>query len=124
MIATGAIDPNEQSLPDYRVITSPAVYRSQRAELPSFGTFLSQGAAVGALFGFFSPVIGMISDPENGYNFLFIGALPVFLGAGMLFGLCEATVLWVGSYLLGHRIHPIVRAVIGPVILVALVLLH
>lgn len=121
MIATRAIDPNEQSLRAYGVITSPAFYRSQRAELPSIGTFLSQGAAVGALFGFFSPVIGMLSNPENGYNFLLIGALPVFLGAGMLFGLCEATVLWVGSYLLGHRIHPGIRAVVGPVILVALI---
>jgi hypothetical protein len=54
MIVRDAIGPKEQSLNDYGAITSPAVYRSQRSELPSIGTFLSQGLTVGALFGFFS----------------------------------------------------------------------
>jgi hypothetical protein len=53
MIVRDAIGPKEQSLNDYGAIT-PAVYRSQRSELPSIGTFLSQGLTVGALFGFFS----------------------------------------------------------------------
>ena len=101
-----------------------SIYQSPRDGIPSIATFLSQGAAVGALLVFLCPVIGMLAHPENGYNFLLVFYLPVFLGVGMLFGLCEAGALWAGTYLLSHRIHPIIRAILGPVLLVTFVRIY
>ena len=119
MIASDATLIN--SFPAERLLFSQSNFQSQPAELPSRGTFLSQGAAVGALLAFLWPVIGMLSQPKNGYNYLLVGYLPWFLGAGMLFGLCKATVLWAATYAVGHRIHPIIRAMLGPAILIAVV---
>jgi hypothetical protein len=123
MIASEATLPNEQPPHVYGDIMC-SIYQSPRAEIPSIATFLSQGAAVGALLAFLSPVRGMLSHPENGYNFLLVYYLPVFLGGGMLFGLCEGVVLWAGTYLLSHRIHPIIRAILGPVLLVTLISIY
>ena len=92
-----------------------------RDDISSIGTFVSQGAAGGALLGFASPVIGMLLHPENGYNFLLISYLPEFLGWGMLFGLCEGAAFWASTFVVGRRIHPVVRAVLGIVILVLLI---
>ena len=118
MIASEATPPKKESLPVHAEILSYVRYQGQRADLPSIVTFLSQGATLGALLAFLGPVIGMLSHPGFPYCFLYIGALPTFLGVGALFGLCEATVLWAGTFGLGHRIHPIIRAVLGPVILI------
>jgi len=120
MIASEVTLPNERPLHVYGEILFNT-YQSPRAEIPSIATFLSQGAAVGALLVFLFPIIGMLSHPNNGYNFLLISRVPVFLGWGVLFGLCEGTALWAGTYLLSHRIHPIIRAILGSVLLVALV---
>jgi hypothetical protein len=118
MIASEATLPNKESIPVHAEILSYVSYQGQRADLPSIVTFLSQGATFGALLAFLWPVIGMLSHPGFPDSFIWMGALPVCLGGGALFGLCEATVLWAGTFGLGHRIHPIIRAVLGPVILV------
>ena len=116
MIASEATLSNKESLTVHAEILSYG-YRG-KADLPSIVTFLSQGATAGALLGFIWPVTGMLLNPGFPYSFLWMGALWSCLGAGALFGLCEAIVLWAGSFGLGHRIHPIIRAVLGPVILV------
>ena len=121
MIASEAIVPKESSSQAYSSLFSHTNYQLQRAELPSIGTFLSQGVAGGAVLGFLFLVLSMLRNPENGYNFLLIAYLPVLLGTGGLFGLEEAAVFWAGSYILDHRINSIVRAVLGPVILIILV---
>lgn len=121
MIASEAIVQKEQLERSSSQILFGSLYQSQRAELPSFGTFVSQGAAVGALFAFLLPLIGMLSHPENGYNFLLIGFLPRCLFVGALFGLGEATTIWTATILFGRRIHPIIRGLLGAVILLAFV---
>ena len=105
----------------YGEILSASAYQSPRSDLPGIGRFLLQGAAVGALIAFFSPVAGMLAHPENGYNFLLISYLPVFLGGGILFGLCEGVTIWMCTYLAGRRIHPVARAVVGVVTLSLLI---
>ena len=97
-----------------------SIYQSPRAEIPTIGTFLSQGAAVGALLASLCPAMGMLSHPQNGYNFLLVSYLPLFLCWGILVGLCEGVPFWAVTYLLSHRIHPVIRAILGPVILVTL----
>lgn len=98
-------------------ILSAAIYQSPRAELPGLGSFLSQGAAFGPLLAFLWPLFSMLLNPENGYNFLLISFLPVILAAGVLYGLCEATFIWALTFLVGHRINLILRALFGVAIL-------
>jgi hypothetical protein len=95
-----------------------------RAELPSIGRFLSQGAVMGALLGFVWPIVGILAHPENGYNYLLVGYLPVFLAAGMLFGLCLGIPIWAVTFLVGHRLHLAVRAVIGAAMLPLLIVAY
>ncbi|HKP81590.1 MAG TPA: hypothetical protein VJT69_06215 [Pyrinomonadaceae bacterium] len=105
----------------YGEILSASVYQSPRSDLPGIGRFLLQGAAVGALIAFFWPVAGMLWHPENGYNFLLVSYLPLFLGAGILFGLCEGVTIWTCTYLAGRQINLVVRAVLGMVTLAILI---
>ena len=102
----------------YGEILSASVYQSPRSDLPSIGRFLLQGAAVGPLIAFFWPVAEMLLYPENGWNFLLLLCLPMILGGGILFGLCEGVTIWTCTYLLGRRINPVARAVLGMVTLV------
>ena len=97
----------------YGLILSGSDYQSRDSEAPSIATFLSQGAATGICVSFLSPVSGMLSHPENGYNYLLVFFLPSFLIGGMLFGLCEGAMLWACTYLVGRRINSVVRAGIG-----------
>lgn len=105
----------------YREILSASVYQSPLSDLPGIGRLLLQGAAVGALLAFFSPVAGMLAHPENGYNFLLISYLPEFLVGGVLFGLCEGVTIWTCTHLAGRRINPVARAVLGLVTLALLI---
>lgn len=97
----------------YGLILSGSDYQSTESEAPSLATFLSQGAATGICVSFLSPVSGMLSHPENGYNYMLVWFLPWFLIGGMLFGLCEGAILWACAYLVGRRINSLVRGVIG-----------
>ena len=99
----------------YGEILSSSLYQSSpRYELPGIARFLSQGAFVGTLLGFTFPVHGLLSDPENGYNFLLITWLPYFLAGGMAFGLFVAVFIWAFTLLTGHRL--IFRVPIGIVV--------
>ena len=101
----------------YGSILSRSIYQSPGAELPSLGRCLSQGAVVGAMLSFLWPLLGMLAHPENGYNFLLISYLPLMLGIGLLFGLCEGASIWAATYLVGRRINLVVRTVLGIVVL-------
>lgn len=118
MIAT-ALNPTTV----YGEILSRNVYQTPPSELPSVGRFLSQGAALGALFGFIPPLHSMLSSPENGYNFILVGALPIFLAGGMAFGLFEGVLIWAVTYVTGHRLHPFLRVVLATMILFLLIAL-
>lgn len=111
---------NDQTSGVYGGILASSIYQSPRSELPSIGSFLSQGAALGPLLAFLWPVMGMLWHPDNGYNFLLISYLPVILLGGMFFGLCEGAMIWAGTYLVGRRINFVIRAIMGIVILVLL----
>ena len=115
MFAT--IDPQPRM---YGSILFGNVNQSPRAELPSLGRFLSQGVAVGTMLSFLWPLISMLAHPENGYNFLLISYLPLVLGVGLLFGLCEGATIWAATYLVGRRINLVLRAFLGMVILYGL----
>jgi hypothetical protein len=104
----------------YGEILSRSLWESPGYELPGFGRSLSQGIVVGAFVSFLWPVIGMLSHPENGYNFLLISWLPVFLATGMGFGLFEGGVIWACSYIAGHRLNAVARAGVGIVVLAIL----
>lgn len=117
-IATGSIDSDQRygNIFSYRI--------DPRAELPSIGRFLSQGAAVGTLLGLFFPVQGILEHPHNGYNYLLVFYLPLFLAMGILLGICVAVPIWVLTFLAGHRLHLAVRAVTGAVTLPLLVIAY
>ena len=80
---------------------------------PGIGRCLSQGAAVGAFIGFLSPVFGLLSHPTNGYNYLLVFSLPIFLIFGLVFGVLEGAIIWACSHVVGHRLHAVHRAVLG-----------
>lgn len=106
---------------------SDTVYESEENEPFDMVQLSSQGAAAGAVLGFIMPIAGMLSNPQNGYNFLYQLVLPAFLAGGMLFGALEGIILWSCMHSLGHRLNLPVRtafAIVGMVIiLVALNLL-
>ncbi len=87
---------------------------------PGIGRCLSQGTAVGAFVGFLYPVFGMLFHPENGYNFLLMSYLPLFLVFGIGFGVLEGALIWACSYIVGHRLHALLRAVVGVISLLIL----
>lgn len=91
---------------------------------PGIGRYLSQGAAVGVFVGFLHPVFGMLSHPENGYNFLLMAYLPLMLLFGSAFGVLEGVMIWVCSYLVGHRLHAVLRAIVGVVTLALLLIAY
>lgn len=80
---------------------------------PGIGRCLSQGAAVGVFVAFLHPVLSMVSHPENGYNFLLMAYLPLMLAFGLAFGVLEGAIIWACNYLVGHRLHAVLRALIG-----------
>lgn len=103
-------------------ILSHEVYAA-RAEQPGIATFLSQGAVVGALIGFLSLVNGMVSHPENGYNFFLMLYLLPFLLSGMILGAFEGSIIWACTHWVRHRLHILLRACIGIVVHAALMTL-
>jgi len=104
----------------YGEILSRSLWESPVYKLPGFGRCLSQGIVVGAFVSFLWPVLAMLFDSENGYNFLLISWLPVILATGMGFGLFEGGVVWACSYIAGHRLNAIARAGAGIVVLAIL----
>ena len=104
-------------------ILSEGIYQSPRYELPGIGSFLFQGAFVGALVAFSFPVYGILAHPENGYNFLLIAWLPFILASGVGFGVLVAVLIWAITYAAGHRLHLVVRVIIGAVTLAILLVI-
>lgn len=107
----------------YGEILSRSLSQSPLSELPGFGRCLSQGIVVGAFVSFLCPVIGMLLDRENGYNFLFIYCLPVILAIGMWFGLLEGVALWACSYISSRRLNVLARAIAGTLVLGLLIVI-
>ncbi|HET9714129.1 MAG TPA: hypothetical protein VFP64_19745 [Pyrinomonadaceae bacterium] len=97
-------------------ILSEDIYQSPRYELPGIGRFLLQGALVGALLGFAFLTEGLLSNGAY-YGYLFLAALPWFLAMGIGFGLLEGAIIWACTFLTGHRLHAVLRAAIGVVVL-------
>jgi len=103
----------------YGEILSRLAYVSEENEPPQLGSFLWQGATIGALLAFLSPVNGLLSNDPY-YGSLFVAALPWFLAYGIGFGLLEGAIIWACAYMTGHRLNVVVRASIGVVVLVLL----
>lgn len=108
------IETNERPAYVYGEILSRPVDASD--EQPGVAMFLAQGVAVGALIGFLSVVRGMLSHPENGYNFFLMLFLPAFLIGGMIWGALEGSIIWAGTHLARRRLHVLLRACIGVVV--------
>lgn len=87
-----------------------------RSDVDSIGQHLTRGAAVSITMMFLLIVVEMFLRP-NFYNFLFVRALPVFLGEGLLFGLLEGVVIWSFGKIVGHRLGLVVRGVLGLAVL-------
>ena len=105
------IETNERPAYVYGEILSQPVNASD--EQPGFGTFLSQGAMVGALFGFFSIAIGMLAHPDNGYNFFLMFYLLPYVLSGMVLGAFEGSIIWICAYIARRRLHFVLRGFIG-----------
>lgn len=101
----------------YGEILSRSLYQAPQSELPGFGRCLSQGIVVGAFVSFLFPVLSMLLNPENGYNFLLISWLPFFLAVGAGFGVVEGVLIWACSYMAGRQPNALARAVVGIVVL-------
>jgi len=105
----------------YGEILSRSLCQSPLSELPGLGRFLSQGIVVGAFASFLFPVLAMLVDRKNGYNFLLISWLPFILATGMAFGLFEGLFLWAFSYIAGHRLNALARVAVGIVVIAMLI---
>lgn len=108
------IESNDRPAYVYGEILSRPV--DTRDELPGVAIFLAQGAIVGALIGFLSLVRGMLSHPENGYNFFLMLCLPAFLIGGMIWGALEGSIIWACTHLARRRLHVLLRGCIGLVV--------
>lgn len=104
----------------YGEVLSASVYQSPRNELPGIGRFLSQGVAAGAGIYFLVQLAIILSQPNNGYNVLYIILLPFVLVWGMVLGLFEGLVIWAGTKLAGHRLNAAARSALGIVVLLVL----
>jgi len=91
-----------------------------KEERLSIGTFLSQGALVGGFMGFASIVTGMLSRPENSFNFFLMFYLLPFVLSGMVFGAFEGSFLWACTHFARRRFNFLLRACIGLVVHYAL----
>lgn len=97
----------------YGEILSRSLYMSEQSRFPGIGRFLSQGAVAGA-FVYFLLALGLVLlRPENAGNAFIIYTLPLFLGAGMLFGMFGGLVIWGCSRLAHRRVDAIPRARTG-----------
>lgn len=85
-------------------------------EQPGVATFLLQGAMVGGLLGFLSLVVGMLSHPDNGYNFFLMFYLIPFVLSGMVLGAFEGSIIWGCTHVAARRLHIILRGFIGLVV--------
>lgn len=92
---------------------SDNVYGAEENEPFDLVLLLAQGTAAGAFLGFMMPVANMLSNPENGYNFIYQVLLPLFLAGGMVFGALEGLLLWGCMQGTGSRLNVLVRAGIG-----------
>lgn len=108
----------------YGEILSSDIYAAAENEPPGIVRFLSQGAAVGAFFGFLAPVNGMLSHPENGYNYLLMLFLPDFVLRGIGFGVVEGIMIWGCTYTFGHRLIVALRAGLGIVVFAMLLYVY
>ena len=115
-----ATNPHQTSPYRYGNILFANVTTYQRNP-PGIGRCLSQAAAVGAFVGFLTPVFGLLRHPTNGYNYLLIFSLPVFLAFGICFGVIQGAIIWACGHIVGHRVHPVQRAVLGVVTLATLI---
>ena len=104
----------------YGEILSRSLCQSPLSKLPGFGRFLSQGIVVGAFVSFLFPMIGLLIN-SKGYNYLLIYWLPFFLATGMGFGLFEGLFLWACSYIAGRRLNVLVRAAVGTIVFIILI---
>lgn len=103
---------------------STDVYAAEAYEPPGIVRFLSQGAAVGAFLGYLAPVNGMLSHPQNGYNYLLLIFFPDFVLSGMGFGIVEGIILWACTYMIGHRLNIALRATLGILVLAMLIYVY
>ena len=105
------IESNDRPSHIYGEILSQPV--DTRAKQPGVATFLSQGAVVGALMGFLSLVCGLVSNPDNGYNFFLVFYLLPFLLSGLVLGAFEGSIMWACIHWTRRRLHILLRACIG-----------
>ena len=97
-------------------INNEILFRSVYAaddELPEAATLISQGVAVGALLSLLSPVGSMILHAQEGFNFLYLPLLPLYLFAGMLFGAFQGVIIWACTLIDGHPLSVFVRSCIS-----------
>jgi hypothetical protein len=106
----------EQSPNIYAEVLSRSIYTPKASPRAPLGRFLSQATAASACMTFLSVLVNILLNPTNGYNFVYIFILPVFLAGGMVFGLIEGFSIWGCTRLVKHCLHPAARAGIGVVL--------
>lgn len=79
---------------------------------PGIWTFISQGAVIGVIIEYLLVVSSMLRRP-NFYNFLFIPALPGFLGVAMVAGISAGLVTWAFSRISGRGLGTPIRSMLG-----------
>lgn len=89
-----------------------STWTAPKLQIKTLLTFLSQGAVGGAVAYFLLAVFSLISYP-NYYNYLFLSALPMFLGYGSAFGSSTAVFVWLPGVFLQRRLGFVARAVIS-----------
>lgn len=84
----------------------------RQSEGPGFGTLVSQGAVSGMLLYFGFVTHGILTHP-NFYNFLFVNALPQFLGIGLGIGSIVGGMIWACCHLAQRRLGKLVRCIVA-----------
>ena len=104
----------------YGAILSQSVF-VENSRPPGIGTFLSQGAAAGAIVYFFLPLIMVLLRPAGTWDLWFVVFLAIFELMGMVIGVIEALIVWVCTKIDGGNLTPVIRAAIptGIAVLIA-----
>src|SRR5215203_1297155 len=83
-----------------------------RSKGPGIFTFVTQGAATGAILAFLFTAFHLFWAPAY-YNFLLVGALPKFLCVGLGTGAIKGLVIWACAKLTRHRLIWFFRSLIA-----------
>src|SRR5215213_4995890 len=121
MIETNAATPYQRPPSVYGEGLSISAQTREPSAPLTFGRLISQDMAVSAVITFLIVLTNILLYPSNGYNFIFIFALPYYLAFAVVFGAIEGLLIWGCTRLVRRQLQPGARVTIATVVVGAVV---